>query len=324
MSAPECKNCVCAVTKIGYRCDASVPSGGGWAPGTACPFLAINALEAELAKKDDFSPTPEQVNALPPRLREYIHGLEARCDPSGDVRENIIARDTCRALELELAAKDAEIEKLRAGYTLEEPAVWEWVDRACARSLSPGGYDLWEQVYDRLKLSRADLKGGEDCAVTATPEDEPSWITDGSGPLRETPEAEVCEQCTVLKTDSDYWRRRYEVLRDSFVAQGAVVKRAYTVEGEMASEAFNTMINKFRELLQKADATVAELKSRLLAEAKVCEWKHLWDDVPVSHYSVACGRGAAIPILLMRTFTHCPYCGKPITIKSGEEHEAEI
>jgi hypothetical protein len=69
-------------------------------------------LEGQLAAKDDFSPTPEQVNALPPRLREYIHGLEARCDPSGDVRENIIARDTCRALELELAAKDAELERL--------------------------------------------------------------------------------------------------------------------------------------------------------------------------------------------------------------------
>lgn len=70
----------------------------------------------ELPSWDDFSPTPEQVNALPPRLREYIHGLEARSDPSGDVRENIIARDTSRALELELAAKDAEIEWLMSEY----------------------------------------------------------------------------------------------------------------------------------------------------------------------------------------------------------------
>lgn len=72
----------------------------------------IEELRKALAAKDNFLPTPEQVNALPPRLREYIHSLEARCDPSGDVRENIIARDTCRALELKLVAKDAEIKRL--------------------------------------------------------------------------------------------------------------------------------------------------------------------------------------------------------------------
>jgi hypothetical protein len=104
------------------------------------------------------------------------------------------------------------------------------------------------------------------------------------------------------------------VLRDSFVAQGAVVKRAYTVEGEMASESFNAMINKFRELLQKADATVAELKSRLLAEAEVCEWTE--DDD--ANWWTACDNGFVFmdggP--MDNDMKFCPYCGRTVTIKS--------
>lgn len=62
----------------------------------------ISARE-ELAtlKADDWTPTAANINALPERIRRVVHQLETRCDPSGDTRELVIARDTCRALEAE-------------------------------------------------------------------------------------------------------------------------------------------------------------------------------------------------------------------------------
>jgi hypothetical protein len=39
---------------------------------------------------------------LPEQLRNYIHEIEATCDPAGLVRENTILRDTVNSLEKEL------------------------------------------------------------------------------------------------------------------------------------------------------------------------------------------------------------------------------
>lgn len=129
MNAPECKNCVCAVTKIGYRCDASIPKGGEWVPGTACPFLVINAQEAELAAKD------VELNELRGesiRLRGEWCGahalallvLQSKCYHDPEIRDAV---DTVLALNLDghksipelpscpdCAAKEAENARLRA------------------------------------------------------------------------------------------------------------------------------------------------------------------------------------------------------------------
>jgi hypothetical protein len=37
--------------------------------------------------KDDWTPTAENINALPEPLRVFIHDLNTVCDPAGDVRE---------------------------------------------------------------------------------------------------------------------------------------------------------------------------------------------------------------------------------------------
>lgn len=37
-------------------------------------------------------PTAENVNALPDPVRQYVHDLETRCDPAGDVRELAVCR----------------------------------------------------------------------------------------------------------------------------------------------------------------------------------------------------------------------------------------
>lgn len=47
----------------------------------------------------NWTPTPENINALPEPVRKYIHDLETNCDPAGMVQENAILKDTCKALE---------------------------------------------------------------------------------------------------------------------------------------------------------------------------------------------------------------------------------
>lgn len=42
------------------------------------------------------------INSLPPIMRDYIHDLETRCDPAGDVRTIAELRDTIRALEAQI------------------------------------------------------------------------------------------------------------------------------------------------------------------------------------------------------------------------------
>ena len=45
-------------------------------------------------------PTAENINALPEPVRKYIHDIETNCDPAGMVQDNIIMKDTIKALEI--------------------------------------------------------------------------------------------------------------------------------------------------------------------------------------------------------------------------------
>ena len=58
----------------------------------------VEKLVESLAEKPagpwmNWTPTPENINALPEKIRGYIHGLESLCDPAGMVAENILIRD---------------------------------------------------------------------------------------------------------------------------------------------------------------------------------------------------------------------------------------
>ena len=61
---------------------------------------------------ENWLPSAENINALPYPLRSYIHQLETRCDPSGDTQELVIARETCRALDIRLAEALSATRKL--------------------------------------------------------------------------------------------------------------------------------------------------------------------------------------------------------------------
>lgn len=43
--------------------------------------------------------TSDEINALPERVRKYIHDLETRCDPAGDVAKLALQRDAIAGLE---------------------------------------------------------------------------------------------------------------------------------------------------------------------------------------------------------------------------------
>jgi len=63
-------------------------------------FILSIVQKIKLVVDKDWLPTAENVNALPDPIRRYIHDLETNCDPPSMVRENIILKETCKALEM--------------------------------------------------------------------------------------------------------------------------------------------------------------------------------------------------------------------------------
>ena len=63
----------------------------------------------------DWTPMPENINALPMPLRNFIHALQTDCDPAGTIRENVLLKDENYALRRmveELKAKSEVIVSL--------------------------------------------------------------------------------------------------------------------------------------------------------------------------------------------------------------------
>lgn len=52
--------------------------------------------------------TSEEINALPERVRAYIHHIEAEGDPAGTLRENFHLREQVTALQKIVADEKAE------------------------------------------------------------------------------------------------------------------------------------------------------------------------------------------------------------------------
>jgi len=63
--------------------------------------LAWQALE-------NFLPRPDQINALPTGIRQYIHDLETRCDPAGDVAELTLLGDQNAQLQAKIVQLESE------------------------------------------------------------------------------------------------------------------------------------------------------------------------------------------------------------------------
>lgn len=66
--------------------------------------VQCNAEMESYQPGDDSEPSLSgKINALPDWARQYIHDIETKCDPAGDVRTITELRDTIRALEAEAA-----------------------------------------------------------------------------------------------------------------------------------------------------------------------------------------------------------------------------
>src|SRR5215471_3765713 len=72
-------------------------------------FLEIDATEAAVAGGEGWLPTAANVNALPEGIRRYVHDLETRCDPAGDVQKMSLQADTIRGLDAKVRELEAEL-----------------------------------------------------------------------------------------------------------------------------------------------------------------------------------------------------------------------
>ena len=54
-------------------------------------------------------PTVDEINALPEKVRRYIHDLETRCDKSGDVQRIALLREDRDALQRRVEELEARI-----------------------------------------------------------------------------------------------------------------------------------------------------------------------------------------------------------------------
>jgi len=74
-------------------------------------FLAIDATEAAVG--EGWLPTAENVNALLEGIRRYVHDLETRCDPAGDVQTMALQADTIRGLDAKVRELEAALASVR-------------------------------------------------------------------------------------------------------------------------------------------------------------------------------------------------------------------
>jgi hypothetical protein len=54
------------------------------------------------------------VNALPERIRRYVHNPQTRCDPAGDVQTMALQADTIRGLAAKVRELEAELDRFRS------------------------------------------------------------------------------------------------------------------------------------------------------------------------------------------------------------------
>lgn len=132
------------------RCGQSIP-GSVW----KCMRPKGHEQHSVVAPSElvGWTPTPENINALPEPLRRFVHDLETRCDPSGDVRTIGELRDTVAALE-------AEVRELRAsragerGKALDLMAIERRLDAAFASLPERVRGSAHRTIHDALRDAR--------------------------------------------------------------------------------------------------------------------------------------------------------------------------
>lgn len=68
--------------------------------GQLCRDTARPASSVTSGESEEWTPTAENINALPLPVRSFIHELAANCDPAGTVAQNVFLRDQCEGLQV--------------------------------------------------------------------------------------------------------------------------------------------------------------------------------------------------------------------------------
>jgi hypothetical protein len=68
----------------------------------------------QAAKPEDYGAVlASEINALPPKLRAYVHDLETRADPAYDVRRAFVAEENAAAMAKRVEELEAAISRVR-------------------------------------------------------------------------------------------------------------------------------------------------------------------------------------------------------------------
>jgi hypothetical protein len=73
---------------------------------------AVPRLCAEVEGLQSWTPTVENINALPEGIRQYIHDIETRSDPAGDIRTIAVQKENLAALEKRVVELEGALEYL--------------------------------------------------------------------------------------------------------------------------------------------------------------------------------------------------------------------
>lgn len=73
----------------------------------------VDPLLKKLERLEKFTPTAENINALPEGIRNYIRDLETRADPTGEVSQLTLTMDQNKQLQKELSERTSEADRLR-------------------------------------------------------------------------------------------------------------------------------------------------------------------------------------------------------------------
>lgn len=117
-------------------------------PGTveAADGQSVEAALIELAATrlaaapQGWKPTPENINALPEPIRQYVMELETLCDPAGIVRENMLLKDCNRGLQLMYRKAADAAPAASSPEAADERAAQRLADEAREHAKKPRGW----------------------------------------------------------------------------------------------------------------------------------------------------------------------------------------
>jgi len=129
-SSPGGRYCLCQNSEDGSHGDLSLNDLSAAASARVdVPWLLDRVAEVEA----DWVPTPEAVNALPSSLRDYIVGLETRCDPASEISQIACLRENERALVVRVAnLEEAEREYKTTAIEILKEECPDPTERHCA------------------------------------------------------------------------------------------------------------------------------------------------------------------------------------------------